>query len=238
MAFHFSPKIVTDGLVFYIDAYNTKSYPGTGTNVNDLTPNQINGTLINGVGFDGKSWSFDGINDYINCDSLVPLVQNDTEGTIDIWLTPTVIPSDNPKMIFGFNDTTDEAYILFRITTNGGLNANIRNNPSLVNWVFVADNPIFTAGETINLTFAKDSVDTKLYVNGELEPITYTNATDKTDWVNAINVDSILIGANNYNTGTAIRHINADFASLKYYNRALSASEVKQNYDALKSRFL
>ena len=36
------PNIVTDGLVFYVDAANQKSYPGTGTTVNDLTSNQNN----------------------------------------------------------------------------------------------------------------------------------------------------------------------------------------------------
>jgi len=31
MSFRYSPKIITDGLILYLDAGNPKSYPGTGT---------------------------------------------------------------------------------------------------------------------------------------------------------------------------------------------------------------
>jgi hypothetical protein len=37
MAFNYSPKIVTDGLVLYLDAANPRSYPGTGTTWYDLS---------------------------------------------------------------------------------------------------------------------------------------------------------------------------------------------------------
>jgi hypothetical protein len=36
MAFHRGPKIVTDELVLYLDAANTKSYPGSGNVWNDI----------------------------------------------------------------------------------------------------------------------------------------------------------------------------------------------------------
>ena len=37
MAFFHSPKLVTDGLVMYVDAANPRSYPGTGSTWYDLT---------------------------------------------------------------------------------------------------------------------------------------------------------------------------------------------------------
>jgi hypothetical protein len=45
-----SPKIVTSGLVLYLDAANPKSYPGSGTTVFDLKGNN-NASLVNGVGY-------------------------------------------------------------------------------------------------------------------------------------------------------------------------------------------
>ena len=68
MAFNFSPKIVTNGLVLALDAANTKSYPGSGTVWSDLTPNGNNGALTNGPTFNsanGGSIVFDGTNDYL-----------------------------------------------------------------------------------------------------------------------------------------------------------------------------
>ena len=69
-------SIITDGLVLHLDAGNTSSYSGTGTIWNDLTSNNNDGTLTNGVTYltdNGGIVSFDGVNDYVsisNSDSL------------------------------------------------------------------------------------------------------------------------------------------------------------------------
>ena len=47
MSFHHSPRIVTNGLVFYLDAANPKSYSGTGTDWFDLSGNGNDGTGVN-----------------------------------------------------------------------------------------------------------------------------------------------------------------------------------------------
>ena len=62
-----SPSIPLEGLVFSIDAGNSKSYSGSGTNVNDPI-NSISGVMNNGVGFStliGGYFSFDGTDDKI-----------------------------------------------------------------------------------------------------------------------------------------------------------------------------
>ena len=70
MSLRRGPSIVTDGLVFYIDAANPNSYISGSTTVNDLLSDN-DGTLTNGVGFDNKSWVFDGIDDYINIGDVI-----------------------------------------------------------------------------------------------------------------------------------------------------------------------
>ena len=47
MAFYHNPQIVTDSLILYVDAGNTKSYPGSGTTWYDLTKNGRDFTLVN-----------------------------------------------------------------------------------------------------------------------------------------------------------------------------------------------
>ena len=62
MATEYNPRIVTDNLVFYVDAGNTKSYPGTGDTWTDMS-GVNNGTLTNGPTFNsdnGGSIVFDG----------------------------------------------------------------------------------------------------------------------------------------------------------------------------------
>ena len=61
-------KIITDGLVFYMDAANKRCYPGSGTTVNNLIDSN-SGTLLNGTAFSTNNngyFDFDGTNDYIN----------------------------------------------------------------------------------------------------------------------------------------------------------------------------
>ena len=73
MAFSFSSKVVTDGLVLYLDAANTKSYPGSGTAWSDLSRSGNNGTLTNGPTFNsarGGAIVLDGADDYIAINNI------------------------------------------------------------------------------------------------------------------------------------------------------------------------
>jgi hypothetical protein len=72
MAFSYSPKIVTDGLVLYLDAANPYSYVSGSLNWNDLSRSQLSGSLVNGPTYSSAnngSIVFDGTNDYVNCGS-------------------------------------------------------------------------------------------------------------------------------------------------------------------------
>ena len=63
-----TPSIVTDGLIYHIDAGNTESYPGSGPTASSLTGSLSDAILANGVGFasdDGGALTFDGVDDYI-----------------------------------------------------------------------------------------------------------------------------------------------------------------------------
>ena len=105
MAFSRGPKIVTDGLVLYLDAANTKSYIGSGVNWNDLNKTNV-GTLTNGPTFDTEgngSIVFDGVNDFVNLTSAVNI--NNTNGwTASAWCKLdelTNLSSINQNTIFG-----------------------------------------------------------------------------------------------------------------------------------------
>jgi hypothetical protein len=88
MAFRYSPKIVTDGLVLYLDAANTKSYVSGSTTWNDISRGGNNGTLVNGPTFNrgnGGSIEFDGVDDYVTTNSETKnLIQGQTNITVGI----------------------------------------------------------------------------------------------------------------------------------------------------------
>jgi hypothetical protein len=77
--------IVTDGLVFYVDAGNGNSYPGSGTTWSDLVGGN-DGALTNGPTYDsgnGGSIVFDGVDDVVLVTGDITNLINDY--SVDIW---------------------------------------------------------------------------------------------------------------------------------------------------------
>ena len=69
MALAHSPRIVRDSLALYLDAANTKSYPGSGTTWKDICGKNNDGTLTNGPTFSSDNLGcivLDGTNDYVS----------------------------------------------------------------------------------------------------------------------------------------------------------------------------
>jgi hypothetical protein len=79
-------KVITDGLVLFLDAGNNRSYPGTGTTWTDLSSTAITGSLTNGPTFssiNGGAIVFDGTNDYVDITSSTHLNQ---PLTMEAWI--------------------------------------------------------------------------------------------------------------------------------------------------------
>ena len=218
----FGPKIVTDGLVLALDAANPNSYLGSGTIWNDLTPNKNNGTLVNGPTFDsdtGGSIVFDGVNDYLN-----------------IPLSSTIINSFTWEFIFK-RVSGQITLIMTRGLSNKGV------------WmsIFPTGNVTFTIGSVADYLYNTNFIENEIY--------TLTNVINNTIWTSYINgllVNQVSISPSRTqnqtnrwvssavldNNNTLIAFLQQNMYSYRYYNRALSSSEVLHNYNALKGRFV
>jgi hypothetical protein len=81
-------RVITDGLILYLDVSNTASYPGTGTTWTDISYNNNNGTLVNGVTYNsdnGGSLDFDGSDDYVSLTNTT-LVNASQPFTVYLWM--------------------------------------------------------------------------------------------------------------------------------------------------------
>jgi len=97
MATRYSPKIITDGAVLYLDAANKNSYKGTGTTWKDLNGNRNNGTLTNGPTFSSTgngAIAFDGTDDYVNSGYDLSW-NNNNSVSIDFWMNPSTVSGGN-----------------------------------------------------------------------------------------------------------------------------------------------
>jgi hypothetical protein len=244
MAFNFSPKVVTNGLVLALDAGNVKSYPGSGTTWSDLTGNANNGTLTNGPTFNsanGGSIVFDGVDDYVNCgNSSSTLLSSMTisstfsfisysSGTYLIVSRLGGSPSYRHNYFLGISDFGTGAKFYFGFKQSG---------TSAYPVVQINISPVLNTIYNFTATYST-STSVALYLNGQNQSVTGPNtATNPLITNQVVDIDSttncsIGSGAPSQNTF----YSNARVYNAFIYNRALSAQEVLQNYNALKGRF-
>jgi hypothetical protein len=227
MAFNYSPKIITDSLVFAIDAANKKSYPGSGTTWSDLSGNGNNGTLINGPTFDSGNGGYielDGTNDYIdtpfNATSYFPL-------TICAWVN-----IDDTSGVQIITDQSSGAAGLGLRTNNAAIDAFWRNG-DVINLETIISS--YSADSWIYVCVVYNTNSMVGYMNGVVQNsygsanINLTSANRGIDNTNGLHIGNQNDQINN--------HIDAKIAQVKIYNKALTANEILQNYNALKSRF-
>ena len=225
MATLYSPKIVTAGLVLCLDAGNNKSYPSSGTTWNDLSGNNNNGTLTNGPTFNssfGGGIVFDGVDDYVSV-SNTSILRPSTELSIGMWIKANSITGGWVRL-FGQDPYTGGPLIF--LETGGSLiralhypnGAEIRCNTNYSILITQYTYVVFTfkIGDAI-----------RSYFNGIAD--TTVGLSSGTFSYNTSN--PYLIG----HSGAS--WFSGNISNVLYYTKALSASEVLQNYNATKGRF-
>lgn len=216
MALSHSPSIVTNGLIFQLDAANRRSYSGSGTTIYSLF-SDTSGSLVNGTGFtsaNSGSFLFDGTNDYADFSTYTP-----SANTINIWVKfnslqygPIVYVGNDSYAsgvwswsFFFYND-------VFYFRANPGNFADFYEVPPLGVW--------------INYTLVRN--------NGSGQSLAYKNG--------------IFFGTSSNSTLTnlypnlRIAKASSTYASfnlsvVQIYDRALSATEIKQNFNASRDRY-
>ena len=235
MAFHYSPKIVTDGLEFYIDAANPKSYTSGSTTEYDLVGTQ-DMTLNNGVSYSTDNLGtleLDGIDDYLITDNIYDFFK--PAMSFDIWFNRTQ-SNNSYNMVWQMyvpylSFRTEGTFLFSRYTKLSGVttqrNLYTTNTFSDNTWY----NVVCTHFQDIS---TGDSI-ANIYVNGELEETeTIPNSVDEVYYTTVTN-RKLMLGA--WNVTSPIYHFEGKIPSLKIYNKILSADEVRQNFNATKTRF-
>lgn len=217
--------VVTDGLVFYVDAGNANSYPGSGTTWSDLV-GANDGTLTNGPTYDsanGGSIVFDGVDDYVDCGAN-NLFSGNTSFSLSGWLNVKTHSGYGLALYIGNAASKQSAWI-------GWCNAAQTGTAQTIGGGLYGTNLGSGVEENTgwhNVTLTYDTSSLKLYIDGSL-----TNSRSES----GANISSSSIRLGRSNTGTTYDY-NGDSSSLLIYNKALSASEITQNYNALKNRFI
>jgi hypothetical protein len=242
--YNYTGGIVTNGLVLNLDAAKLDSYPGTGTTWRDISGNNNNGTLTNGPTFSGigkqASIVCDGTNDYIEVLDNSSLDFGSGSFTVEYWfrkLTATAGGFDN---IWGVNKWntgalpgTNEWGLAIGNGSTGTGNQYAFGVESGSTAYSTGNSPTQLSLNTwYQLVGQRDGANFKTYLNGTLT----VNVTSS-----GFTTSSIInnVGRNLRINNSAVNdyYTNADNANIKIYNRALSADEVSQNFNALRGRY-
>ena len=212
-------RIVTDGLKLWLDASNPASYSGSGTTWFDLSGNNNNGTLINGVSYsttNGGVMVLDGIDDKINCGTNF-LITNQL--TMSIWAYNEGGNSPYARIIgvegawIGINDGRNAQSLGF---FGSGIDINFPIVPIVSNkW------------SNITYRYAVDGIE--LWVDG-----VYYSKIAKTGNLNSIGTTPVTIGGR---ISDNLRQLKGRISSALIYNRALTPTEILNNYNATKSKY-
>ena len=216
-SFSFKP-IVTDGLVLYLDAANTKSYTGTGTTWYDLTKNGNNGVLTSGPVYNsenGGNITFDGVDDYVNLGN--PNSLDILNFTICTWAKSTSF-SDYQNIIFKGSLTGQ-----YGINLESSGRWSIQPNNTFPGW-FINDYLELNTWYFFCGTY--DGTKITAYRDG-VQKAQYSSPQSNYGSV-------VTVGADIYNN----RYFNGKISSVQIYNRPLTSSEILQNYNSTKSRFI
>ena len=211
--------IVTNGLVLDLDAAKLASYPGTGTSWYDISGNNNNGTLTNGPTFSGigkqAAIVFDGVDDWVDCSSgsLLNIIG---DLSVSLWVQTTGASGN---------------HIMF---AKHSLPSNIANYEG-----YLKENTVYwwdgvserNTGLTIlsnvwtNITYVRISSTVTTYIN-------YNTTSNTSVTFQGPVSGSLTIGKDQNN-----QNFSGRIATTQIYNRALTAQEVQQNFNALRGRY-
>lgn len=221
MSFNYSPKIVTDGLVLYLDAANTKSYVSGSTIWNDLSRNNFNGSLINTPTFNSQnsgSILFDGVDEYVNLGVVDIGITRDF--TISFWAN---ITKNGVVEIFNRGYTPPDYGIYLAKLSNNKLTLQSFSVGT------VDTNTTIVSGIT-NYTVSRNNTNCSWYINGVLDKSQVVTSAN----INQSNLKEWRIGSN---FDTIRPTFGGNIYSFIVYNVGLTQQQVLQNYNTTKSRF-
>ena len=226
-----SPDIVTDGLVFCVDAADKKSYSGSGDTWYDRSGNGANATFDTTPSYNSSNFYFSltGGDHYAPAPTVVEDLKGDI--TMESWCEQYSRNGPHQTIICTDSSWRQGMKLISAYHTYGG---NL--------WIADAsgssgDEHLYTAGSTLEDTGIIHLVGTrnsstgvmKIYLNGKL-----SNSTTHITGDIYTGADNGYIGKEYHSGGYGL---NADVYAIRVYNKALTDAEVLQNFNAMRGRF-
>jgi len=220
-------NIIKDNLVLYLDAANTKSYTSGSSTWFDLSGNNNNSTLTNGPTFNtasGGNIVFDGVDDFVlSTHPTTNIFSSLTSYTVSFWIRITSYGGNGSVLLSATGSNN-----LFMQVQSGSAYIGTLGSPN--NFLTLTTNDIgnISLNKIANIVWVKNSTTVLFYLNGTQYTFpgsaTFTfTGSDRTINIGKYTSSGFNLPGNIYN--------------MSVYSKALTATEILQNYNTNKTRF-
>ena len=233
--------IPTNGLQFYIDSTNLASYPETGTNVIDLSPNEYNFQLYNGVWFQDiqpKTFVFDGFMQYMEAYAPGPGMGTNSI-TINAWINKGFGSMDATiagRMEPGYSGSPDGSYGLM-VSGSGNLQGFFKadNEPS---YIQTRTSSLIKSKQWLLATIVFDRAGSMdIYINGVKQALADSGNISLYNGFSVTSMSNYYrFGAASY-FGAADAYFEGSISQVIEYNRVLSEVEIQSIFNATRSYY-
>jgi hypothetical protein len=223
---------VTTNLVLYFDPSNPSSYPGTGTTINDLSGNGLNGSM-SGITFTSPYFTYNGTSSQVRVADNALLEPGSGNWTMEVWVNQAVLGND---VVLGKFDngglTIDVSYSIR--TTNTTYYAQLGSGSGTGSSLFVnSTNYVGTIGTWYQIVYVFTNVASntlETFVNGVSIGSVGHNLSSILNTVNPLYIGS-------YNGGEFVQWFDGKIGITRLYNASLTSTQVLQNFNADKSKY-
>ena len=230
MGTKYNPRIVTNGLVFYVDAANTRSYSGSGNTVYDLKAGTA-GTFWGGTGYSSAnngSFYFNG-NNAIRIEDSTTV--RPTNLTISAWCRFNSFDTFDTIISKAQNGPSWGAPYLSYMMRVEGSGTNINYALGDGTYRSVNYNNSFATNTYYHFAMTYDGANLRGYLNGSNVATTPLVIT-----ISYAALPVLISGS--YGSVPFGETLNGNISQVQMYNRALTAQEILQNYNATKKRYV
>lgn len=227
------PQIITTGLQLWLEPDLSASYPGSGTSAYDLSSNRYTTTLVSGVTYStarAPSFGFNGATNYRYIDTGQYL--NSNTFTVSSWFKSSV--TTTYQMLFSKETTAGRPwnYRLWLEITTGKLRGDTADSGSASE--NLQSSAGYCDGVWHNAVFVRNVADGNLYLYADGAQVATTSITIGS----VTNNQNVWIGKSAFTGGgggaSGSYPVNGQIGQSLIYNTALSASQVAQNFRAMR----
>jgi hypothetical protein len=215
---------VTSNLSLYYDPSNPSSYPGTGSTINDLSGNGLNGSM-SGITFTSPYFTYNGTSSQVRVADNALLQPGSGDWTMEVWVNQSV--SGNYVVLGKFPTGGAASYAIRTVSTQ--YYAQLGSSSGVLNSTF----QVGTIGTWYQLVYVFTNVAAntlETFVNGSSIGSVGHSSESIVNTTNPLYIGS-------YNGGVFAQWFNGRIGITRLYNAALTSTQVLQNFNADKSKY-